>query len=153
MEIKVDDLTGPEITELLSAHLEYGNTHSPPESVHALDLDGLRHPDITLWSVWEVGTLLGCGALSELSPEHGELKSMHTAQQHRGRGVARIMLERILAEAKKRGYRRVSLETGSMDAFAPARALYSRFGFQECPPFGSYTPDPYSIFMTLDIAA
>jgi putative acetyltransferase len=153
MEIKIDDLTGPEIAELLSAHLEFGNAHSPPESVHALDIDKLRHPDITFWSVRDGGTLLGCGALSELSPGHGELKSMHTAQQHRGKGVARILVEHILAEAKKRGYRRVSLETGSMDAFAPARKLYSRFGFVECPPFGCYSPDPYSIFMTLDIAA
>ena len=94
MEIRIDDLTGPEIAALLSAHLEHGNANSPPESVHALDLDGLRHPDITFWSVWENGGLLGCGALRELSPEHGELKSMHTARQHRGKGVARIMVER-----------------------------------------------------------
>jgi len=153
MEIRVDDLTGPEIAELLSAHMEHGNAHSPPESVHALDLDGLRHPDITFWSVWEDGSLLGCGALRELSPDQGELKSMHTARQHRGKGVARLMVEHILAEAKKRGYRQVSLETGSMEAFAPARALYSRFGFAECPPFGSYTLDPYSVFMTRDLAA
>lgn len=153
MEIRIDDLTGPEIAALLSAHLEHGNANSPPESVHALDLDGLRHPDITFWSVWENGSLLGCGALRELSPEHGELKSMHTARQHRGKGVARIMVEHILAEAKKRGYRQVSLETGSMEAFAPARALYSRFGFEECPPFGSYTLDPHSVFMTRNLAA
>ncbi|WP_028467309.1 MULTISPECIES: GNAT family N-acetyltransferase [Nisaea] len=153
MEIRVDDLTGPEIAELLSAHLEHGNANSPPESVHALDLDGLRHPDITFWSVWQDGSLLGCGALRELSPDQGELKSMHTARQHRGKGVARLMVEHILAEAKKRGYRQVSLETGSMEAFAPARALYSRFGFEECPPFGSYTLDPHSVFMTRGLAA
>jgi putative acetyltransferase len=153
MEIRVDDLTGPEIAELLSAHMEHGNAHSPPESVHALDLDGLRDPDITFWSVWQDGSLLGCGALRKLTPEHGELKSMHTARQHRGKGVARVLVEHILAEAKQRGYRQVSLETGSMEAFAPARALYSRFGFEECPPFGSYTLDPYSVFMTRELAA
>ncbi|MEQ8333805.1 GNAT family N-acetyltransferase [Nisaea sp.] len=153
MEILADDLTGPEIAELLSAHLDHGNANSPPESVHALDLDGLQSPDVTFWSVWEHGNLLGCGALRELSPDHGELKSMHTARQHRGKGVARAMVEHILAEAKRRGYRQVSLETGSMEAFAPARALYSRFGFTECPPFGSYALDPHSVFMTRALAA
>ncbi|WP_193187321.1 GNAT family N-acetyltransferase [Nisaea sediminum] len=153
MHIRVDDLTGHEIAMLLSAHLDHGNAHSPPESVHALDLDGLRRPDITFWSAWEDGDLLGCGALRELSPEHGELKSMHTAARHRGKGVGRAMVEHILKEARARGYRRISLETGSMEAFAPARALYARFGFTECPPFGSYRLDPHSTFMTCEIAA
>lgn len=153
MQIRVDDLTGPEIAELLSAHLDHGNAHSPPESVHALDLAGLRTPDITFWSAWDGEELLGCGALRELSPEHAELKSMHTAARHRGKGVGRAMLEHILREARSRGYARVSLETGSMDAFAPARALYQRYGFAECPPFGSYKLDPHSTFMTREFAA
>ncbi|MBO6560180.1 MAG: GNAT family N-acetyltransferase [Nisaea sp.] len=153
MHIRVDDLTGREIAALLSAHLDHGNAHSPPESVHALDLDGLRAPDITFWSAWEGDELLGCGALRELSPEHAELKSMHTAARHRGKGVARAILEHILKEAKARGYARISLETGSMEAFAPARALYQRYGFAECPPFGSYKLDPYSTFMTRELAA
>lgn len=153
MQIRVDDLTGPEIAELLSAHLDHGNAHSPPESVHALDLAGLRTPDITFWSAWDGEELLGCGALRELSPEHAELKSMHTAARHRGKGVGRAMLEHILKEARSRGYARVSLETGSMDAFAPARALYQRYGFAECPPFGSYKLDPHSTFMTREFAA
>ncbi|WP_420403957.1 GNAT family N-acetyltransferase [Nisaea sp.] len=153
MHIRVDDLTGSEIAELLSAHLDHGNAHSPPESVHALDLDGLRAPDITFWSAWEEDELLGCGALRELSAEHGELKSMHTAARHRGKGVGRAILEHILKEAQTRGYRRISLETGSMEAFAPARALYERYGFAECPPFGSYRPDPHSTFMSREFAA
>lgn len=153
MEIRLDNLEGSEIAALLAAHQEHGNTHSPPESVHALDLDGLRKPEITFWSVWEGKTLLGCGALKELSPTEGELKSMHTAKQHRGKGVAAAMVAHILTEADRRGYSRVSLETGSMEAFAPARALYARFGFTECAPFGSYRLDPYSTFMTRDLAA
>lgn len=153
MQIRIDDLTGPEIAALLSAHLDHGNAHSPAESVHALDLEGLRAPDITFWSVWEGDELLGCGALRELSPEHAELKSMHTAARHRGKGVGRAMLEHILKEARERGYARISLETGSMEAFAPARALYQRYGFAECPPFGSYRLDPYSTFMTRELAA
>ncbi|UUX51084.1 GNAT family N-acetyltransferase [Nisaea acidiphila] len=153
LDIRIDDLSGTEIAALLSAHMDHGNAHSPPESVHALDIDGLRAPDITFWSVWEDGELLGCGAIRELSPEHGELKSMHTAARHRGKGVGRAMVEHILKEARARGYRRISLETGSMEAFAPARALYARFGFTECPPFGSYSLDPYSTFMTCELAA
>jgi len=153
MDIRIDDLTGPGIAALLSAHLEHGNAHSPPESVHALDLDGLRAPDITFWSARDGGDLLGCGALRELSPDHAELKSMHTAARHRGKGVGRAMLEHILKEAQARGYKRISLETGSMEAFAPARALYRRYGFVECPPFGSYRRDPHSTFMTRELAA
>lgn len=153
MKIEVDDLTRPEIADLLSAHQAHGNAHSPPESVHALDLDGLRIPEITFWSAWEEGELLGCGALRELSRDHAELKSMHTAERHRGKGVGRAVLDHILREARARGYRRISLETGSMAAFAPARALYESYGFRECPPFGSYVLDPHSVFMTCELAA
>jgi putative acetyltransferase len=125
--------------------------HSPPESVHALDLDGLRAPDITFWSVWSDRTLVGCGALRQLSSEHGEIKSMHTVADHRGKGVAAALLTHILGEARSRRYRRVSLETGTMEGFAPARALYTRFGFRPCPPFGAYREDPNSVCMTLDL--
>jgi len=151
LEIREDDLTGIEITQLLEAHLAHAAAHSPPESVHALDLDRLRSPEITFWSVWSGDHLVGFGALNELSRDHGEIKSMHTAQEHRGRGVAARLLEHILGEAKARSYRRVSLETGSMEAFAPGRALYARFGFKTCPPFASYREDPHSVFMTLEL--
>lgn len=121
---------------------------SPPESVHALDLDGLRRPEITFWTAWSGNALLGCGALKELSPDHGEVKSMRTARAHRRGGVARAMLAHIVAEARRRGYERLSLETGSMAEFAPARALYERFGFGYCGPFAGYVDDPNSVFMT-----
>lgn len=148
MDIKVDDLTGPEIHALLAEHLHDMHQLSPPESVHALDLDGLRRPDITFWTVWSGGELLGCGALKDLGARHGEIKSMRTAAAHRRRGVARVMLEHILAEAERRGYDRLSLETGSMAAFAPAHRLYERFGFAYCGPFADYPEDPNSLFMT-----
>jgi len=151
--IRSDDLRGPEIAALLRAHLDHAARHSPPESIHALDLDRLRAPEITFWSAWSDGTLVGCGALKELAPDHGEIKSMHTAQEHRGKGVAARMLAHILEEARARSYRRVSLETGTMEGFAAARALYSRAGFKECPPFASYREDPNSLCMTLEIQA
>lgn len=149
--IRRDDLSGPEIAALLRRHLGHAARHSPPESIHALDLDRLRAPEITFWTVWSAQTLVGCGALKELSREHGEIKSMHTAVEHRGKGVAASLLDHILEEAKARSYRRVSLETGSMAAFAPARALYARFGFRTCPPFAQYREDPNSVFMTLEL--
>ena len=153
MEFKIckDDLRGPEIAALLHAHLEHAAKHSPPESVHALDLDRLRAPEITFWSVWSGSQLVGCGAMKELSPEHGEIKSMHTALEFRGQGVAGRLLTHLLDEARARSYRRVSLETGTPDAFAPARALYARFGFKVCPPFAQYRKDPFSVCMTLEL--
>ena len=150
-EIREDDLSGPEIAMLLREHLASMALHSPPESVHALDLEALRAPDVSFWSVWEGPELAGCGALKELDAYHGELKSMRTASTHLRRGVAVVLLEHMLSVARKRGYRRLSLETGSMEAFAPARALYSRFGFELCGPFADYVPDPYSVFMTLEL--
>jgi len=148
--IREDDLSGPEIAGLLQAHLDHAARHSPPESIHALDLDRLRAPEITFWSVWTPdGALMGCGALKELAPDHGEIKSMHTAQAHRGKGVAARLVGHILAEARARSYRRVSLETGTMEGFAAARALYARFGFRICPPFAQYREDPNSVCMTL----
>lgn len=153
MQIRIDDLTGQDVADLLQAHLEYCRTSSPPESVHALDLDALRAPGITFWTAWDAGNLLGCGALTELDSSHGEIKSMHVAAQHRGHGVAAALVKHIVAEARARSYRRLSLETGSMTAFAPARALYARFGFIGTGPFGDYVPDPNSVFMTLDLTA
>ncbi len=151
MHIRMDDLRGSDVAALLEAHLDNSRRWSPPESIHVLDLDALRAPEITFWTVRDGETLLGCGALKELDPSHGEIKSMHTAAAHRGKGVAAALLAHIVAEARSRGYRRLSLETGSMDAFAPARALYARFGFVGCPPFGDYILDPNSVFMTLDL--
>ena len=151
MEIRIDDLTGSRIAEFLREHLENMAENSPLESMHALSLEELRKPEITFWSVWSDTELLGCGALKELDPQHGEIKSMRTASIHRRRGVAAKLLERILEEAKRRNYKRVSLETGSMDAFAPAHNLYVRFGFKECGPFADYTEDPNSLFMTKEL--
>jgi putative acetyltransferase len=151
MLIRVDDLRGPEIAELLAAHVAFCEASSPPESNHFLELDALRAPGITFWSAWDGASLLGCAALKELDPSHGEVKSMHTAALARGRGVGGALLGRVVEEARARGYRRLSLETGSMAAFAAARALYARFGFVECAPFGKYRPDPNSVFMTLDL--
>jgi putative acetyltransferase len=148
MLIRVDDLAGAGIRALLEEHLADMRTISPPESVHALDLEGLRQPEITFWTAWSGAALLGCGALKELSPDHGEVKSMRTARAHRRGGVARAMLAHIVADARRRGYARLSLETGSMAAFAPARALYESFGFGYCGPFAGYVDDPNSVFMT-----
>ena len=150
--IREDDLSGPEIVALLQTHLDDQALRSPSNSNHTLDLSGLQAADVTLWSAWQEGALLGCGALKELAPGHGEIKSMHTAVAHRGKGVAARLVEHILAEARRRGYDRLSLETGSAESFAPARALYARFGFRDCPPFGDYPEDPYSAFMTLELA-
>ncbi len=151
MIIREDDVEGPEVIALLQAHLAHTTGNSPPESMHALDLDGLRAPGITFWTCWDRGDLLGCGALSELAPGHGEIKSMHTAAVHRGKGVAGGMVAHIIDVARRRSYKRLSLETGSMAAFAAARSLYARHGFAECGPFGAYVEDPYSVFMTLDL--
>jgi len=151
VNIRLDDLRGPEIRALLEEHLRNMHELSPPESVHALDLDALRHPGISFWTAWEGSELLGCGALKELDPCHGEIKSMRTAMAHRRKGVARAILERILSEARSRSYGRLSLETGSQAAFLPARRLYESFGFTYCAPFADYTEDPNSAFMTREL--
>lgn len=151
MLIKIDDLRGPEIRDLLEEHLAEMNRHSPPESVHALDLEKLRRPEITFWTAWEGGQLLGCGALKELDTEHAEIKSMRTARAHLRKGVAKRILSHIMNEAERRGYRRISLETGSNAPFEPARMLYAGFGFTPCGPFGDYREDPYSVFMTREL--
>lgn len=149
MHIKLDDLHGPEIAALLEAHMATMRAASPPESVHALDLARLRAPEIAFWTIWDGGELLGCGALKQLDARHGEIKSMHTASRHRGRGVAAKLLEHIIDVARSRGYRRLSLETGAMAAFAPARDLYARYGFALCPPFADYFEDLHSVCMTM----
>ena len=151
MDIKVDDLTGHEIHRLLQEHLRNMRLHSPPESVHALDIEGLRRPEVTFWTVWEGDELLGCGALKELGPQHAEIKSMRTSSAHLRKGVAKRLLQHIVEEARRRGYRRLSLETGSMEAFEPARRLYAAFGFEYCGPFADYVEDPYSVFMTREL--
>ena len=152
-DIRVDDLSGPAVQALLREHIVSMHEVSPPESIHALDVEQLRSPDVTFWSVWEGSELAGCGALLELSPEHGELKSMRTSKTHLRRGVAGLLVEHLMRTAIERGYRRLSLETGSQDAFAPARALYAKFGFEACGPFGKYTDDPNSAFMTREISS
>jgi putative acetyltransferase len=151
MDVRAEDPGTPDIAQLLREHLEDMHRHSPPESVHALDLDGLRKPDMTFWSLRQGPVLLGCGALKQLDPAHGEIKSMRTVTAHLRKGVAARMLAHILDEARKRAYRRLSLETGSMDAFLPARRLYERHGFRPCGPFGDYVEDPYSVFMTREL--
>jgi putative acetyltransferase len=145
--LRVDDLSGPEIRALLEEHLTNMAQLSPPGSVHALDIDALRQPDVTFWSAWAGTDLLGCGALKQLDPFHGEVKSMRTAMAFRGQGVARRLLGHIVDEARSRGYTALSLETGSMAAFEPARKLYESFGFVYGAPFADYVDDPHSVFM------
>ena len=152
MRIEVDDLSGAEIRALLREHLTNMHSLSPPESVHALDVEGLQSADVTFWTVWDGEILLGCGALKELDPLHGEVKSMRTPALLRRRVAGRAILTQILAESRARGYRRLSLETGSMPEFVPARKLYESAGFRYCGPFGTYKEDPYSVFMTLELA-
>ncbi len=155
MKFIVDDLTGPEIAQLLTEHLREMHRVSPHESVHALDIEKLQAPEITFWTVWKSGNendeLVGCGALREIDATHGEIKSMRVPEQHRGRGVAKKIVEHLLTEAKNRNYGRISLETGSMDFFEPARSLYKSFGFEICGPFAEYRLDPNSVFMTKTI--
>jgi putative acetyltransferase len=153
LEIRPDDLTGPEIAELLADHLREMHENSPPESVHALDLDALRRPEITFWSAWSGTRLVGCGALKDLGDGHAEIKSMRTIRAFRGKGVGKLVLRHILKEAHMRGCKRLSLETGSMPAFDPARRLYESHGFTYCEPFSDYKPDPNSVFMTLELSS
>jgi putative acetyltransferase len=151
IEIRVDDLRGAAIAEFLSEHLRSLAEVSPPESRHALNLAELRGPEITFWSAFHSSELVGCGALKELSLEHGEIKSMRTGKGNLRRGIASLMLRHIISEAMRRGYRRLSLETGSMEYFKPAHSLYRKFGFTNCAPFANYRPDPNSVFMTREI--
>ena len=149
--IEQGGLDAPAVRSLLEEHLDDMAAVSPPESRHALSLDGLRHPSITFYSAWVREALAGCGALKELNPSHGEIKSMRTAHAFRRRGVAAHLLLLLLDTARQRGYGRISLETGSQPEFEPARALYRAHGFRECQAFGEYVPDPNSTFMTLEL--
>ena len=150
-EIRIDDPRRADVRALLEVHLEFCNAHSPPEDVHALDIDGLLDPAVTFFSYRMDGELLGIGALKTLDERHAEIKSMHTLTASRGRGVGRAMVDHLIGVGRARGIRRVSLETGSMAAFAPARALYARAGFTECAPFADYAPSIHSTFMTLEL--
>jgi len=151
--IRLDDPRADDVRALLERHLAFANEHSPPEDVHALDLDGLLQPEISFYSYRVDGQLLGIGALKTLDATHAELKSMHTAAEARGRGVGRTMVEHLLAVARERGITRISLETGTPEAFVPARSLYESFGFEECEPFGQYFVSSWSVCMTLPLDA
>jgi putative acetyltransferase len=153
MNIEVDDLSHPAVHALLNEHLQSMHELSPPESVHALDMERLRQPGITFWTAWEGQVLLGCGALKELDAKHAEIKSMRTPHMHRRKGVGQAMLAHIIQVARSRSYERLSLETGSMDAFKPAQKLYESFGFSYCGPFDCYRQDPNSVFMTMRLQA
>jgi len=151
MQIKVDDLSGPEIVEFLEEHIRDMRSVSPPQSKHALDLEGLKKSDVTFWTVWEQDVLQGCGALKHLDAHHAEIKSMRTSFSSRGKGIASELMRHLIQESKRRGYIRLSLETGAMAFFEPARRLYTRFGFVVCPPFSTYKEDSNSVFMTLNL--
>jgi putative acetyltransferase len=149
MQIRVDDLSGQAIRTLIAEHLREMRGLSPACSVHALDLDGLTRSDVTFWTAWRDGELLGCGALKQLTVAHGEIKSMRTASTHRREGVASSLLRHIVLEGRTRSYERLSLETGAGPAFAPARSLYQSFGFGVCEPFGEYRHDPNSVYLSI----
>lgn len=146
-----DDLGGSEIRALLQQHFAHMLANSPKDSCHFLDFDGLKGPGVTFWSVWDKDTLAGCGALREVTPSHGEIKSMRTADTYLRKGAGSAMLDHIVEIAQVRGYERLSLETGSGAAFDPAHALYARFGFVPCGPFGDYAEDPFSRYLTLTL--
>ena len=151
IEIRLDDLSGDAIRELIAFHLDGMHDTSPPESVHALDIDGLRHPSITFWSAWIDGELAGIGALKTIDAERGELKSMRVDDRFRGSGVGRAILRHIVEAARERGMTSLWLETGSPEDFLPAVRLYESEGFTRCGPFEGYTDDPFSVFMTRTI--
>ena len=147
MRIQKDDLTGEDIANLLQEHLENMKEITPPKSVHALDLEALRSPEITFWTAWSDDELLGCGALKELNSKSGEVKSMRTTKIHLRKGVGSKMIEHIIQEAQRRNYARLYLETGALPEFIPARTLYQRYGFKYTQPFAEYTEDPNSVFI------
>ena len=149
MHIDIDDLSRPQVHALLNEHLANMYELSPPEQVFALDLSKLRLPEITFWTAWEGEQLLGCGALKQWSDREGEIKSMRTPKALRQRGAGRAVLAQIIAEARRRNYAVLNLETGSHPDFMPAQKLYQSFGFEYAGPFGDYRPDPHSVFMSL----
>lgn len=149
MRIEVDDLSRPEVAALIELHLREAHANSPACHVFALDLSGLRDPAVTVWTAWAGGDLRGMGALKQLDGVHGEIKSMRTAPGHFRRGVGSAMLDHLIAQARAQGFRRLSLETGNNDPFAPARAMYQRAGFVECAPFADYDDTSFSRYFTL----
>ena len=151
MRIEIDDLSRPQVQALLREHLAHMHELSPPEQVFALDLTQLRTPEITFWTLWEIDELLGCVALKTLSATHGEVKSMRTADKHRGRGAGRALLVRVVETATERGYRKLSLETGTHPAFMPAQQLYRSMGFKVSGPFANYEANAHSLFMELEL--
>jgi putative acetyltransferase len=151
LRIVEGDLRDPRVVDLLHIHLTSARAETAPGSAHALDPTGLQSPAISFWTMWDDETLVGIGALKRLSADHGEIKSMHTAQSMRGKGAGSAMLRHIIAIARARGMACLSLETGSWDYFRPARAFYRGHGFIECPPFADYVLDPNSVFMSLDL--
>ena len=148
MKIVVEDLSGPEIAAFLAEHVQQMRSITPLENAFALDLDGLRQPDITFWSVWDDDRVVGCGAIKRLDADHAELKSMRTATARKRSGIASLLLEHIIAEARQMGFLRLSLETGSAEFFRPARSLYEKFGFEYCEPFADYQTSPHNVFLT-----
>ncbi len=147
MRIDIDDLSSLEVADFLAAHVEEMRSVTPPGSKHALDLDGLRKPEVTFWTVMDGKVLAGCGAIKAIDPSHAEIKSMRIAPEYRGRGVASLLMQHIFDEAKEMGFSRLSLETGSFEFFLPARKLYEKFGFDYCEPFAGYVKDPNSVHM------
>lgn len=150
-EIREEDLSHRQVLALLAYHLEQMERISPEGNFNALPEVRLREPDVTCWSIWEGQTLCGLFALKELAPDHGEVKSLRTAPGQEGRGIGTIMLRYLVEEARRRGYKRLSLETGRTEPYGPARALYKRHGFAECPPFGDYKEDGFSLCMTREV--
>ncbi|QFI38349.1 GNAT family N-acetyltransferase [Moritella marina ATCC 15381] len=151
MEIRIDDLTGKEVAQLLQEHHQDMLDHTPAESVHSLDISGLKAPDVTFWSAWIEGELAGCGAIKVIESGHAELKSMRTSSTHLRQGVAQRLLTYIITAAQQQGITKMSLETGTPDSFIPAQKLYRDFGFNECAPFADYCEDPYSLYMTKEL--
>jgi len=148
VEFRIDDLSGSATQDLVAAHLAQMHDQSPPESVHALDLDGLRAPGVTFWSAWIGDEIVGCGALKRLDEQRAEIKSMRVADGWTRRGLGRAILDHLMVEARRAGFSTLWLETGSTDDFVAARAMYERAGFTYCPPFEDYVEDPESVFMT-----
>ena len=149
--IRIDELSDQRVIKFLQDHLQHMREITPPGCVHALDIESLKRPEVTFWTVWDEQTLICCGALKELDPQHAELKSMRTTPAHLEQGVASVLLNHIILEAKKRNYKRLSLETGSYEAFVPARKLYEKFGFSYCGPFSDYATSSNNVFMTIQL--
>ena len=150
-EVRPDSPENPKVRRLLEAHLAFAAETSPPEHVHALEIPQLIEDHVSFYSIRVDGQVLGVGAIQEIDPDHGELKSIHTAEAARGRGIGRAMVDHLLQVARSQGYTRVSLETGSMEEFRPSRILYEKMGFEVCPPFGKYWENEYSTCMTLEL--